>query len=81
MNAGRQVRHPGSGDETSARASDRAIETKRRTGRRGRPDNADEMSARASDRDAGQGTTDQTRDRARTAEQRTKRVKREAEIL
>ena len=42
------------------------------TERRGRTDNADEMSARASDGDAGQGTTDQKRDRARTAEQRVK---------
>ena len=41
-----------------------AIEAKRRTDRRGRPDNADEMSARASDGDAGQGTTDQKRERS-----------------
>ena len=58
-----------------------AIEAKRRTDRRRRPDNADEISARTSNGDADQETTDQTRDRARTAEQRTKRVKREAEIL
>ena len=32
-----------------------AIEAKRRTDRRRRPDNADEISARANDGDAGQG--------------------------
>ena len=41
-----------------------AIEAKGRTDRRRRPDNADEISARTSDRDAGQGTTDQKRERS-----------------